>query len=287
MKAIVPLLFSITIFISCDKGNRYVSTESNSCSNFTILDSTMPNSSISGPFVANNYQQEYIFNDDGLLIKHVTLESIGEQKYVVTVSDSFAYSNGNMVKSYFSLDSNNSSNPYTTSEYDYTGHILTASRYYLGSSLIVHSTYVVDSTGKIMSITQYADNTTLQWTPSTTYNFNYDQFGNLYEVTDSSNNVYYKYLNYDNNPNPFYKLPFDYAYNVWEYCAQVFSTHNPGLSYIYNIVGAGQWDSLSNAYSYSYTTNGRVLTSIHTPSNGRVSNGPGTSDYSTFKYQCN
>lgn len=287
MKWIVPLSIVICVLAACNKKTNFVPAVSNSCLNFTILDSTMPDANIpTYTFVPLNYRQEYVFNDDSQLVKHTTLESIGEQKYMVTISDSFAYENGNMVKSYFSLDSNNSSAPYTTSEYDYSGHTLTGSRYYLGNNLIVHSTYVTDSLGKIISVKQYADNTTLQSTATTTMDFVYDQDGNLYQIKDLNGTVYYKYLNYDDHPNPYYKLPFDYAYNIWEYCSQVLSKNNPQISYTY-LIDPLSTDSSSNTYSYSYDPGSRVSVSVHTPSNGRVSNGPGVSDYSSFQYGCN
>lgn len=190
-------------------------------------------------------------------------------------SDSFTYSNGNMVKSYFSLGSDNSSTPYTTSEYDYNGHALTASRYYLGSELIVHSAYLVDSLGRITSLTQYADNTSIQSTPTSTYLFKYDTNSNLVDLTDPKGTVHYYFQNYDTHPNPWYQLPFDFAYNVTQYNLNVFSANNNQLS----IVAAPNSVNFTQSISLTYSPDNK-LAGITTPN----TNGGGL--YQAIQYQC-
>jgi YD repeat-containing protein len=227
-------------------------------------------------------KDSFIFDPAQHLQKHVVYDLTSGTPQVGW-SDSFAYANDNMVKSYFSLGTNSSISPYTTSEYDYSGHTLTGSRYYLGGTLLVYTTYQVDSSGRIISLTQYADNLTYQYTPTTIYDLTYDGNGNLVEVTDTAGGLYYQFLNYDDQPNPWNNLPFDFAYNLFDSNPRAFSKHNYRLEYDYSYFG----DTLSFTYSYNYGSAGEISTFVQTPSNGRLSNGPGISHYDIVTYKCN
>lgn len=262
-----------------DSTNHNTDGEPPSCMNFTVTDSILHD-----PRVGNDpvlYSREaYIFNKSNKLEKHI-LYNLTSGRPVVASSDSFAYANGNMVRSYYSLDSNTSAHPYTTSEYDYTGHTLTASRYYLYSLLLVHSTYITDLLGRISSVTQYADNSTYQFTPTVTYDLSYDANGNLTQVAKPNGNVYYSFQDYDTHPNPWYQLPFDFAYNIFDYSSQVFSRNNFKVKY----VAANGYNNLSS-YLYNYGSDGRVSNFVYTPPNGRPENGPGINEYMQIQYQC-
>ncbi len=267
--------FGLLLFFGCKKDKN---AAVNGCSDFAVRDSA--NMSPAG-FILDD---RYYFNSDHQLIKHVSYSG-----QAVTSSDSFAYAHGNMVKSYFSLGNNNSSNPYTTSDYDYTGSTLTASRYYLGSTLVVHSTYGYDQAGRLSTYTQIADNTTLQSTPSVSYTLTYDANSNLISVADQTGTPAYTFKNYDNYPNPYYKLPFDFAYNIFDY-SKSFSKNNFQVAYTYtapyyNYNVYYPRDSLSTTNSYTYR-NGGVSSIISTPPNGRSSNGPGISHTLALRSLC-
>ena len=282
-----PLIIVI-LFMGCSRQNNPPtnpakdSTSTNghtSCLDFSIADSVLPFQNGLGNYMFG--REDYLFDTTGRLVKHV-FYSLLSGSPVQGWTDSFSYSAGNMVKSYYSLGTNNSSAPYTTSEYDYNGHVLIASRYYLGSEQLVHSVYNTDDSGRITSITQYADNLTLQYTPTRTYQLHYDQAGDLDSATDNNGNVYYQFLHFDNHPNPLAKLPFDFAYNVLDYCPQVFSKNNYRLEYSFTT-----GDSISNTLSFNYDTSGKVKNFTQTPSAGRVSNGSGPSHLKTISYHCN
>ena len=277
----LPVWMAIALFFACSKTTNTDETISKSCLDFTVADSLMHSNTVGNdPLLLN--REGFYFNKDSQLVKHVIYGAKSDS--IVTSNDSFAYANGNMVKSYHALGGNNSSAPYTTSEYDYSGHTLTGSRYFLGKTLMVHSTYIVDAQGKITSFTQFADNLTYQYTPTVTYYLVYDSAGNLLRANDHYGNAWYRFKNYDNHPNPWYKLPFDFAYNVLDYCPRVFSKHNYQLTYTYLL--SNTYDSTSKSYSYNYDAEGKVANFIYTPSNGRVSNGPGLSHFVSVNYKC-
>ncbi len=270
-------LFVVLLFLYCCKKDK--NATANNCYDFAVRDSA----NISPPgFILDD---RYYYNSDHQLQKHVSYSG-----QAVTSSDSFTYLHGNMVKSYFSLGSNTSSNPYTTSEYDYAGATLTGSRYYMGSTLIVHSAYKYDQAGRLITYTQIADNITLQSTPSVSYTLSYDGNSNLISVVDQTGTSAYTYNKYDSYPNPYYQLPFDFAYNIFDY-SKSFSKNNFQVAYTYtapyynyNVYYPRDTLTTSNAYTYR---NGEVSSIISTPPNGRSSNGPGTSHTLKLRSLCN
>lgn len=270
-----PLLIgcSFLFYFSCNKTASSAALKT--CLDFSVVDSVLP-FGYGGGGGYNDNQQTYIFNADKKLVQHL---GYGFTAGAPTLgsSDSFAYSNGNMVKSYFSLGNNNSQNTYTTSEYDYNGHAMVASRYYLGNLLMVHSSYSTDSLGRVTSVTQFADNMTYQWTPTYSYRISFDARGNVSAITTTRGDTIYAYTGYDNHPNPYYGLPLDWPYNAEGAWALLCSKNNYRYEWFY-----GNGTRTCDTFPYNYDASGR-LSSYHFIQGG----GPTTGDTKTFRYGCN
>lgn len=265
-KLFYVLLFPvfITISVSCRK-DANTSTLIHSCLDFIVSDSSLQPSGMI-------LKSHYIFNANNKLEKLIIYDGSGTG---IVSSDSFTYENGNMIKSFYSLDGIHT---YTTSEYDYSGDKLIKSRYYLGNTLIVHSSYVTDISGKLVSYSQFSDNLSYQSLPSYTYTFKYDNNSNLLSITNSNDVALVNFSNYDNHPNPFYNLPFDFAYEPWPYSVRSFSKNNSQLTFV-NSPTAPE----NATYLYTYDTNGKVLTAT----SGRYVPLPGALNYrNSFQYKC-
>ncbi|HWD87147.1 MAG TPA: hypothetical protein VG367_03405 [Mucilaginibacter sp.] len=244
IKLIHLLLFCCPLwFFCCKKQALQKKIIAPACYDFMVADSntTIPTAP---------YQEFFYFNTEHKLIKH-TAYSGG----VIGWSDTFAYDHGHVVKSWMSLGNNSSANYYTRSEYDYTDTLMTASRYYAGANtLIVNSYYTYDDKGRLASYSQHSDNTSLQADQDYTYNLTYDNNDNVTQIADASGTLVATYSNFDDKPNYSYKLPFDYAYDIFSYF-NAFSKHNAGTSNSYN------------SYSHAVTTTNNT----YTYANGTVS----------------
>ena len=232
-KIIFSISFGIILF-SCKK--EYTTPASKSCLDVVYFDTSyiVPGS---------GYQQIFSFNSDNKLYKKIDMDGA-----TVISADSFAYSNGNMVKSWYSL-SGDISHSYTTSEYDYSGSLLIASRYLLGGSLVGHCVFTNDSLARIISITEYTDDGTYNPTVALKVNLNYDANSNLQTAVNDAGTVVYSYKNYDNKPNPFYKLPFDWSFDIFQSFTKYFSKNNQ----------LSPADNSGEDYSYTYDTKDRPI----------------------------
>ncbi|HTE01429.1 MAG TPA: hypothetical protein VK668_19215 [Mucilaginibacter sp.] len=199
------------------------------------------------------YANYYYYNSDHKLLKHVVTSG-----GAVAWSDTVAYDHGHVVKSWMSLGDNNAAHYYTRSEYDYTDTLMTGSRYYLGNTLIVHSDYTYDDKGRLASYTQHTDNTTYQNESSYNRNLTYDANDNVTQITNQYGEVMIRYLNYDNYPNLGYKMPFDFAYDIFSYF-NAFSKHNVGHVDNYNSSIYIPHDTTGATFNYTYA-NGKVAT---------------------------
>lgn len=231
----IYLLFCLPLLLFCCKKDSAKKLAGPACYDFMTIDSnmTMPEAA---------YANYYYFNSQHQLIEHVVTSG-----GAVAWSDTFEYVHGHMVKSLMSLGGNSTADYYTRSEYDYTDSLVTASRYYLDAQVIVNSAYTYDAKGQLTSYSQHSDNTTLQPDGDYTYNLAYDDNGNVTQVTDQYGTVKVTFGQYDDKPNPYYKMPFDFAYDPFSYYGG-FSKHN-----------AGQENGLSFSYTY---TNGKISKEI-------------------------
>jgi hypothetical protein len=252
------LVFCLPVLLVCCKKEPVKLPVSLTCFDYMTVDSNMN-------FPEAPYANYYYYNKQHQLISHI-VTSGGD----VAWSDTFAYDHGRVVKSWMSLDGNSTANYYTRNEYDYTDTLMTASRYYLGNTLIVHSAYGYNEKGQLSSYAQYSNNTELQTDPDYTYYLTYDNNDNVTQLADPYGNVVARYLNYDDHPNLGYKMPFDWAYDIFTYF-NVFAKHNVGqqIYYKYNAYTTGT-DTTSYTFTYTYmngniatvTDNGSVLTKI-------------------------
>ena len=251
------LLFCFALLFFCCKKDGAQKPSGPACFDFMTVDSDT--NTPTAPYA--NY---YYYNSDHKLAKHVATSGGN-----VAWSDSFAYDHGNMVKSWMSLGDNGPAHYYTRSEYDYTDTLVTASRYYLGNTLIVHSDYTYDDKGRLASYTQHTDNTTYQTEPSYSRNVIYDANDNVTQITNQYGEVMIRYLNYDKYPNWNYKMPFDFAYDIFSY-SNAFSKHNVGQVDNYNSSIYVPNDTTHATYVYNYAGGkvstifaGGVLTRVH------------------------
>lgn len=235
------LLFCLPLLFFCCKKESAKKVVGPTCYDYMTVDSDMTIST--APYI-----QFYYYNTDHQLLKHVVYSG-GDAAW----SDTFAYDHGHVVKSWMSLDG--AAGPthfYTRNEYDYTDTLPTASRYYLGSTLIVHSSYTYDSKGRLATYQQTSDNTTLQTDGNYSRVLVYDSNDDLTELDDQYGNAVARYDNYDNKPNLNYRMPYDFAYDIFSYF-NAFSKHNVGGQHFYNYNAyTNKTDTANHSFSYTY-----------------------------------
>lgn len=243
------LFFAVSLLFSGCKKDAARKQAGPACYDYMTIDSNMS-------FPEAAYANYYYYNNLHQLIRHVVTSG-----GAVAWSDTFAYDHGHVVKSWMSLGSNSFANYYTRNEYDYNDTLMNASRYYLGNKLIVHSAYTYDTKGRLASYAQHSDNTSLQTDGNYIDNLVYDNNDNLTELTDQYGNVKARYGNYDDKPNVNYKMPYDWAYDIFSYF-NPFSKHNVGVQhfYTYNAYTA-KTDTSNHTFTYTYA-NGKVATEI-------------------------
>jgi len=175
-------------------------------------------------------------------------------------TDTFIYSNNQLVKNHYNLGSKiNWAAPYAKSEYSYLNGVLAGSMYYLGTAnLITTSSYTFDATGKLILIKQTQVNGGVGSYPTYTTKFEYDANDNLTRVI-YKDNMYGEYMrreyfDYDNKENPFYQLPWTFDYNVFEENDNRLSKNNPGRMYTYSPTMLQH----TYAFRYAYNADGKV-----------------------------
>ncbi len=249
MKNYTPFFFTLflCVFFACSKGPHFTpipppppidSVKAEHCFDFTITDSG-----------GLDKVETFTFDSANKLVRHFVHWGYDNTKDWGVI---FTYENGNMVKSYMFLGYNNTTIPYTTSEYTYNGNVPATSKYYLGDTLLVHSEYTFDNAGNLATYAQYTDNTTYQIDFSYVANLHYDSHSNLIAVTDQHGDTLESYSDFDTHPNPFYRLPYDFAYDVTHFFNNYFSKNN--YHWVFD-----QFNGINRfSYAYKYDSTTRI-----------------------------
>ena len=180
-------------------------------------------------------------------------------------ADTFLYTNQKLVRSYYSNGPNlNIASPYGHSEYTYQNGILASSKYYLGlTNLVTTSVYTFDGLGRLSTVAQTQINGGVGSYPTHTTRYEYDANSNIskifYRQAPYAEYMYMEYLNYDNHPNPYYNLPWEFDYNIFQFNADKISKNNVGKINIYGSF-QGSVPQLNSVYTYNYQydSDGRV-----------------------------
>lgn len=174
----------------------------------------------------------------------------------------FSYNSNNLLeKSFYYLSSiPTPTTQYTTSEYFYLNNKLTNSKYVFGASnLLSTSIYTIDNQNRVIQFTQTKVTPNVGYVPPTyTSRCEYDANSNLSKVYHKENG-YPEYLtldlsNYDNNPNPYYTLPWFSDQGG----TQNYSKNNVGKIISYFSFQGGVPVIRSTTYQYEYNFDGKI-----------------------------
>ena len=192
------------------------------------------------------------YNLGKMLVKFI---SHGQGRYV----DTFIYNANNLVISRYNSGTT-ISNPYLQSEYVYQNNVLVSSSYYNSNFLVFisNTTYIFDNLGRLSQLTQTRVPSSVSLMPTYTSRFEYDANSNLsrvyYREAPYTEYLQAEYLNYDNKVNPYYKLPWQFDYNIYQASVDKFSKNNVGKINIYGSY-QGSISSLSTTTTYTYDYN--------------------------------
>ncbi len=248
--AILRLLFlsSLLFAFSCSPGKN----DTSDCNSLVISDSLTGD-----PF------ERFEFNQAGKVIKYhiYCCYGINSTGFV----DTFYYSGDQLIKSHMNINHQILPNPYITTEYFYNGNVLATSQTKFPSGTLVNTCqYVVDQIGNITQVSQVST-----WDPTDpeenfTSRFEYDANSNLTKIYVKKLNkpefLANEFSDYDNKPNPFYKLagPFDSEFYL--YSEHTLSKNNPGRRKQYqqlpnNIVKM----YMDRTYTYTFNAQNKII----------------------------
>jgi hypothetical protein len=180
-------------------------------------------------------------------------------------ADSFLYANQKLIASYYSNGPNfNIATPYSHTDYIYQNNILASSKYYLGlTNLVTTSIYTFDGSGRLSTVKQTQINGGVGSYPTHTTRYEYDANSNIskifYREPPYAEYMHMEFLNYDNHPNPYYNLPWEFDYNIFQFNADKISKNNVGRINIYSsFQGSAPILNGGAAYTYEYDLDGKV-----------------------------
>jgi hypothetical protein len=160
-----------------------------------------------------------------------------------------------LVKSAYSLNGINFIAPYAYTEWDYSANRLTASRYYVKQGgaypLYSNSTYETNDSGMVTVVNQFRNGNIQR------NRFEYDDRFNLRKTYLKFNSdpetLFEEFFDYDSIPNPFFRLPFEFDYDMYMYGLNRLSKNN----YRRHILGSND-----ETFALTYYPEGRLETSI-------------------------
>lgn len=245
------ILLTAAIIFSCNKPEpeENVLQDSADCLLIKITDSARITDTIN-----------LTYNNSRKLIRYRTWPGAsGNSGY----TDTFHYdNNGILIQSAYSGGQFITPNKRRT-DYLYSNGILIRSNYISvyssgSESLNSYSDYTFDSSKRLIQVKQVGVSA---YTNTHTTRYVYDNNDNLLKIYKKENNGSAEYLStefldFDSYLNPFYKLPWEFDYDLFEYNSDKLSKHNYRRvrTYVgYIVIGGVLQTRLSGDLSYTYT----------------------------------
>jgi|GEM_PF-2275884 len=244
---VLALLLIISLVFSCKKSSNAPPSNSNG-NLFRIVDTLSGDTT---NYYYNELQQ----------VNALQFISRGYSSYI----DTFIYVHNNLKFSQYNLGTVLTTNPYARTEYTYRGFLPVSSNYIFNNNVIAHCEFFFDNAGRLDSIDQTSYNP-FAGIIGKTLAFKYDDDSNLTEIYQSyKENDTRQFLvaslsNYDKHPNPVYKFPWTFDVDLYQYNYDKLSKNNCGKRRIYAPTADMVLVQGSSTYTYTYDTEGRVIT---------------------------